>query len=68
MTQAPSQKLTSENNVSKTNYTSKLGHDTLKDHGALDDTELNAVTGGNAAPKLSGAVTGTHDPGVLLTT
>jgi hypothetical protein len=31
--------------MSKTNHTSKLGH-TTKHHDALEDTELNAVTGG----------------------
>ena len=30
----------------KTNDTSKLGRGTLEDHGALADSELDAVTGG----------------------
>ena len=32
--------------MSKTNDTSNLGHGTLEDHGALADSELDAVTGG----------------------
>ena len=32
--------------MSRTNGTSKLGHDTLHDHGMLADTELDAVSGG----------------------
>jgi hypothetical protein len=35
-----------ENTMSKTNNTSNLGHGTLEDHGALADSELDAVTGG----------------------
>jgi hypothetical protein len=32
--------------MSKTNDTSKLGHGMLEDHGALADSELDAVSGG----------------------
>jgi hypothetical protein len=32
--------------MSKTNETSNLDHATLEDHGALADSELDAVTGG----------------------
>jgi type VI protein secretion system component Hcp len=56
--------------VSKTNDTSNLDHDTFEDRDMLEDTELNAVTGGlldAAAPKLyEAACKGTHLPQVVI--
>ena len=53
--------------MSKTNDTSNLA--TLEDHGALADSELDAVTGGTAAAtsKLyEAACKGTHIPEVTI--
>jgi Bacteriocin class II with double-glycine leader peptide len=42
-----------ERDMSETNHTSRLA--TLEEHDTIEDTELDAVTGGNA---VNGAVTG----------
>jgi hypothetical protein len=42
-----------EKDMSETNHTSRLA--TLEEHDTIEDTELDAVTGGNA---VNGAVTG----------
>jgi hypothetical protein len=51
------------NDTLKTNDTPKLGHGMLEDHGALADSELDAVSGGKLYEALS---KGTHIPKVVI--
>jgi hypothetical protein len=51
------------NDTLKTNDTPKLGHGMLEDHGALADSELDAVSGGKLYEALS---KGTHIPNVVI--
>jgi hypothetical protein len=54
--------------MSKTNDAPNFSHGT-KDHGALADSELDAVTGGTldaTAPKLFECCKGTHIPVVVI--